>query len=87
MLSKGLTAPKLRFKQSAIDPCVFLRNDAIMLTWVDDCIIFTKDLNVVTETLDTLKQDFDVKLEEGLHEGDVSRYLGMVIDQNENNHS
>ena len=36
MLSKGLTGPKLGFKPSAIDPCVFLRKDAIMLTWVDN---------------------------------------------------
>ena len=77
MLSKGLTGSKLGFKPSSIDPCVFLRKDAIMLTWVDDCLIFSKDLKVVTQIVETLKEDFDVELEEDLNKGDVSRYLGM----------
>ena len=83
MLSQGLCGNKLEFKQSAIDPCVFLRKNAIILTWVDDCIIFSKDLSVVKQTVDILKQDFDVELEEDINGGDVSRYLGMVIDRAE----
>ena len=82
LLSKGLTGSKLGFKPSSIDPCVFLRKDAIMLTWVDDCLIFSKDLKVVTQIVDTLKEDFDVELEEDINKGDVSRYLGMIIDRN-----
>ena len=27
------------FKPSAIDPCVYLRKDCILLVYVDDCII------------------------------------------------
>ena len=79
MLSEGLTGPDLKFKSSNIDPCVFLRKDAIILTWVDDCLIFSKDLSVVTKTVEILKKNFDVELEEDIDSGDVSRYLGMVI--------
>ena len=62
---------------------MFLIKDAIILTWVDDCLIFTKDLKIVTNTLDILKQDFDVEMEEDINSGDISRYLGMVVDRNE----
>ena len=47
MLSKGLTGSKLGFKPSEVDPCVFYRKDAIILTYVDDCLILSKDLKVV----------------------------------------
>ena len=83
MLSQGLCGNKLAFKQSSIDPCVFLRKNAIILTWVDDCIIFSKDLSVVKQTVEILKQDFDVELEEDINGDDVSRYLVMVIDRAE----
>ena len=79
MLSEGLQHEKLGFKPSEIDPCVFIRKDAIILTWVDDCIIFSKDLSVISNIVDLLKQYFDVELEEDINGGDVSRYLGMVI--------
>ena len=82
MLSNGLKHEKLGFKSSEIDPCVFFRKDAIILTWVDDCIIFSKDLSTITNIVNTLKEDFDVELEEDINKGDVSRYLGMVIDRN-----
>ena len=83
MLSEGLTSKQLNFKSLAIDPCVFLRKDAIILTWVDDCLIFSKDLAVVSRTVEILKKNFDVELEEDINSGDVSRYLGMVIERNE----
>ena len=81
MLSDGLTGPDLQFKSSSIDPCVFLRKDAIILTWVDDCLIFSKDLSVINKTVDILKKSFDVELEEDIDSRDVSRYLGMVIER------
>ena len=82
MLSKGLQNKKLGFNQSEIDPCVFFRKDAIMLTWVDDCIIFSKSIKTIETIVNTLKEDFDVELEEDLEKGDISRYLGMVIERN-----
>ncbi len=41
-----------RFKQSSIDPCIFYRRDAIILCYVDDCIIFSTRKSI----LDTIFQ-------------------------------
>ena len=84
MLSNGLQKDELGFKQSEVDPCVFIRKDAIMLTWVDDCIIFSKDLSTIQNIVTLLKKDFDVELEEDINGGDVSRYLGLTIQRNKN---
>ena len=82
MLSNGLQSNKLQFKSSAVDPCVFFRKDAILLTWVDDCIIFSKSLSTINSIVKTFQEDFDVELEEDIKGGDVSRYLGMEIQRN-----
>jgi Reverse transcriptase (RNA-dependent DNA polymerase) len=36
-LSDGLT--KRGFRQSALDPCLFVRSDMIVVSYVDDCIV------------------------------------------------
>ena len=82
MLSDGLTGPKLKFQASDIDPCVFYRKNAIILIYVDDCIIFSKELKVIENIVKILKEDFDVELEEDLHGGDISRFLGVDIVRN-----
>ena len=82
MLSKGLTGPKLRFKSSEVDPCVFFRKNAIILTYVDDCIIFSKELEVIEDIVKVLKEDFDVEMEENFNDGDISRFLGVDIIRN-----
>ena len=82
MLSDGLTSPKMKFVPSQIDPCVFYRKDCIILTYVDDCIILSKDLKVISSVVENLKQDFDVELEECLDGGDISRFLGVDIVRN-----
>ena len=82
MLSNGLKGPKLNFKSSEIDPCVFYRKNAIILTYVDDCIIFSKNLSVIENIVNVLKEDFDVELEDAIDGGDVSRFLGVDIVRN-----
>ena len=76
MLSAGLQDSKIGFKQSEIDPCVFFKKDAIILTWVDDCIIFSKSLETIEQIVKSLKEEFEVELEENIDKGDVSCYLG-----------
>ena len=82
MLNDGLTSPNLNFVPSKIDPCVFYRKDCIILTYVDDCIILSKDLKVISNVVEHLKKDFDVELEESLDGGDISRFLGVDIIRN-----
>ena len=82
-LSTNLTNDKFNSKPSQIDPCIFYRKDIIILTYVDDCILFSKDLSAITNLVTNLKKVFDVELEEGINNGDISRYLGVDIVRNE----
>lgn len=38
-----------RFKQSHVDPCIFHKNGITVIIWVDDCLIFSKDKNLVDD--------------------------------------
>ena len=53
-LSKGLT--KRGFVPSEIDPCVFLSDKALILTYVDDCLIFAKDESTIKTVLESLQE-------------------------------
>ena len=48
----------LGFTQSAIDPCLFLRCDCILISYVDDCLVFSKDQKTIDELLIKLGQRF-----------------------------
>jgi hypothetical protein len=69
------------FKQSLIDPCVFYKEGITMISWVDDCLIFTKDKALADELILQLHENFTLSEEE-----DVSAYLGvkMNIDKEKN---
>jgi len=71
-LTKGLL--KEGFRQSAVDPCLFLRNNCILIVYTDDCIIFAKD----DMTIDTLIRNLSTsyQLED---QGNVQDYLGIRI--------
>jgi len=56
-LKSGLT--ERGFKQSKVDPCVFYRNDAILLVYVDDCIILSKESKVVDSIVRSLSPGED----------------------------
>ena len=43
------------FEQSQVDPCVFLRKYAIVLVYVDDCIIVSKDSQTIKDLVISLK--------------------------------
>ena len=71
-LTKGLL--KEGFRQSAVDPCLFLRSNCILIVYTDDCIIFAKD----DMTIDTLIRNLSTsyQLED---QGNVQDYLGIRI--------
>ena len=63
------------FKPSAIDQCAHLKDEAIIVCYVEDCIIFAKDkrtINTVYNQLKDRKLVFD-------EEGDVSECIGIKI--------
>ena len=73
MLNRGLE--KLGYESSNIDPCVFLSKDAIVLTYVDDCLILAKNDKVIQDLVESLKngeENFDFT-----DDGDIKNYLGV----------
>jgi hypothetical protein len=61
------------FAQSSIDPCCFIRDDLVLLCYVDDCLIFCPDDANITKVVSELKQQFCLE-----DQGYVATYL--VID-------
>ena len=79
MLKEGLN--KEGFKTSKIDLCLFLRHDAIIVTYVDDCLIFSKNQKIIEDLIKSLKQTFKLT-DEG---PDVNAFLVIKVEKNSNN--
>ena len=60
------------FKKSAIDPCSLIREDCMIFTHVDDCLTFYKKNEVLTELIESLKDDFKLT-----DESDLESFLGI----------
>ena len=76
MLQKGLR--DRGFKPSAIDPCVFIRDNCVILVYVDDCIIISKDEKVIDCFVKSMMDG-----PEGFvltDDGDLARFLGVEIE-------
>ena len=69
---------KRGFSQCEHEPCLFSKNGVIILVYVDDCLFFGKNGQILDETIRDLKQEFDLK-----HEGDVGAFLGIDIVRND----
>ena len=65
------------FKQSIIDPCLFVKDDTIIVTYVDDCLIFSDEKEKIDKLLIQLKKTFNLT-DEG---EDVKAYLGIKVDK------
>ena len=55
-LSEGLI--ELGFHQTETDQCVFIKYDAIILVYVDDCIILSKNKQIITIILKLLRKRY-----------------------------
>jgi hypothetical protein len=65
----------LGFKPCLTDPCVFTKRDLIVLVFVDDCLIFSRDKAKVDGFIDQLRaKNFDLT-----DEGDIQQYLGIDV--------
>ena len=62
------------FCQSVVDPCLFLHNDCILVVYVNDCLLFSKEASVLDALMDSLKKEFILTME-----GDVGAFLGIGI--------
>lgn len=74
MLKGGLIS--LNFRQSQIDPCLFLRHDCIIVVYVDDCLVFARSSKIIDELLVKLREKF-ILTDEG---SDVTSYLGLNVE-------
>jgi len=62
------------FRQSAIDPCLFLRSDCLLVVYVDDCLLFSKEGAILDTLITSLQQEFILTVE-----GDVGAFLGIDV--------
>ena len=53
-----LLSSRYGFVQSEIDPCLFIWKDCILVTYVDDCLCFSRDKKVLDSVVDLLSKDF-----------------------------
>lgn len=42
------------FQQSTVDPCVFIHSDSIIITYVNNCIILSKEESTVNKIVESL---------------------------------
>ena len=71
-LSQGLEAHG--FVASKTDPCLFIRKDAIICLYTDDCCVFAKDNKIIDNLIANLSQEFLLK-----DEGTIEDFLGVHI--------
>ena len=66
---------KRKYEPSQIDPCVFIGKNAIILVYVDDCIIIAKNDNIVSDIIFSLSKGNEHF--EFTDEGPLKDYLGV----------
>ena len=70
-------------KPSEIDPCIYLGDGMIVLTYVDDCIIIGKDMQRIDKFIESMMngpENFILT-----DEGDIDKFLGIEITQIDEN--
>ena len=70
---KGLN--EIGFAKSAIDECIFYRNDTIFFSYVDDGIIIAPNQDKINLVIRDLSEKFNIE-----DKGDINEYLGVRID-------
>jgi hypothetical protein len=65
------------FTQSRVDKCLFIRHNCIIVMYVDDCLIFSKDDAILDSIIKHLSSIFRIT-----SDTDVGAYLGLDIKRN-----
>ena len=71
-LKEGLI--DLGFTVSNVDPCLFYRNDCIILLYADDCLLFGKSTSVIDDLITSLSRRYVIG-----EQGSVQDFLGIRI--------
>jgi hypothetical protein len=69
------------FKQSSIDPCLFIKPNCKLVVYVDDCLLFAKSDKVLDYIISFLQSEFNLT-----SEGDVRAFLGVDIQRTPDGH-
>lgn len=69
-----LLSPKFGFKQSRVDPCLFIREDCLLTLYTDDCCMFGASQRVLDDLKSALSEQFVLR-----DEGCVEDFLGVRI--------
>jgi len=69
-LIRKVLVGKLNFRVSPHNHCLFIRSDCLIVTWVDDAIIITKEQAVADTVIDAIRKQ---------NEGGLAEYLGINI--------
>jgi hypothetical protein len=64
----------LGFTQSLHEPCLFIKNDCLVIIYVDDCLFFAKTDDILDSIIAKLSQNFNLT-----SQGDVGAFLGIDI--------
>ena len=67
----------LGFEQSMADPCLFIHEKVICVTYVDDCLFYAPKQEYITEMIENLRR---VEMELNV-EDDVAGFLGVKIER------
>jgi hypothetical protein len=70
---------KVRFKQNAVDKCLFIRNNFIIIVYVDDCLLFSQSHSVLDEMIKFFNTYFKITLSSS-----IVTYLGLEVTHNAN---
>jgi Reverse transcriptase (RNA-dependent DNA polymerase) len=70
----------LGFEQSDADPCLFIHDKVICLTYVDDCLLFSPNEQDITDMISRLRTEAQMELNV---EDDVAGFLGVKMDRKE----
>jgi len=62
------------FQQSSFDPCLYFRDDCLMVIYTDDCLIFPWNDSTIDSLLRALLSQYLLE-----DRGNVSDYLGIRI--------
>ena len=76
-LKKGLE--RRGFKESVADPCVFMKKGMMVLVYVDDCILISKEKSMLDQFIHSLANG--IEKFEFTDEGSMDKYLGVEIEQ------
>ena len=73
-----LRADPIGMEPSRVDPCIWYKEDLILVIYVDDCLIYSKEKEATDELISQLRENFTLT-----DEGDVDTYLGVQVELNE----